>query len=747
MNSSLTLTRRLVLAGLLIFLSACTSPKQSPAAQNTKSPAIGSARQVMELPLLLTVAPAQYQAPISLSMIPGYPKAESVEVQPAPAIAPANETATLLPPILPPFPAPPGESANPPPGFLLPEGLFDKPALQTGVADSQTEAKSDAPPFIITSAAAPIFKATPTTTQNADSITRSLVSTKLPPVYVYASPTTRNYLAAGGINYQNNIDIWQSFLRRKDVPFEVITNLDALKPSASGSNKLLPTLILPSAVALSETERRELRRFHDQGGALLATWLCGVRNEQGQWLGFEFMESLLDTKVTGTTQTENDDRYLMPYGDNPISHQLPAGFRVWTERIPEFYPLRLSSPNLAAQVMNWSRNVNPTKPSGLISFNQRTPAAGNARSVVLGYPERLWLAADPIAIDAVAGDALFWLMRQPAVYLATWPYPYRSAFLLAINASDVNNESDDAFAKQTESAGWHGTYYLLSENAEKAKPLFSKLQQRGHEVGYFGDRMVSFKNQPSNQQKKRLDLMQNEFQQAQFELTSGAGFTAPLEAYDDTTLSLLRARGVGHIITDPGASDARLPVLSPSPGTVSENGEQLVLLPRSMSTPEDLIHENKPAEAMKTFLAEIELADKMGSLGVVSVSTQTSLNSAQWGAVLSKLKEREKKIWLTTANQAASWWRERERVKVSLNTDVTPALLTVEVSEGAPLQQPVTLLVNLPQSGRTVRLTPDGHALPPPGVAPVDNLRSALILPKLNAGKYDWYLSFGPPSP
>jgi hypothetical protein len=393
--------------------------------------------------------------------------------------------------------------------------------------------------------------------------------------------------------------------------------------------------------------------------------------------------------------------------------------------------------------MDWSRNIKSAKPSGLISFMQRTPAAGNARSVVLGYPERLWFAADPIALDAMAGDALFWLMRQPAVYLATWPYPYRSAFLLSINASDVNNETDDAFAKQTENAGWHGTYYLLSENAEKAKPLLSKLQQRGHEIAYFGDRMVSFQNQSPNQQKRRLDLMQNEFKQAEFELSSPAGFRAPLEAYDDTTIRLLRARGVSHIVTDPGASDARLPVISPGP--VSANGEQLVLLPRSMSGPEDLIHENKPAQAMKTFLAEIELADKMGSLGVVSVSTQTSLNPAQWGEVLSKLKEPEKKIWLTTANQAASWWRERERVKISLNTDVTPALLTVEVSEGAPLQQSVTLLVNLPQPGRTVRLTPDGHTLPPPEIGPVDNLRSALILSKLSAGKYDWYLSFGPP--
>lgn len=572
-------------------------------------------------------------------------------------------------------------------------------------------------------------------------MTRKLVPNKLPPVMIYASPTSRAYFAAGGINYQNNVDTWQLALRRLDIPFEVIDSLSRIdKPGFKPAQSLL---LLPSAIALTEQERRSLARYHDQGGALLASWLCGVRNERGEWLGFGFMETVLGTKVVGTTEADNDDSFVIPYGNSPVSHQLPAGFRVWTERVPNWYPLRLASSNLAAHLTDWSRTVKHDKRTGLISYEQRAATSGTARSVVLGFPERLWYSADLKAFDALAGDALFWLLREPAVYLSNWPYPYRSAFILSINASDFTEDSDDAFARQTEAAGWHGTYYVLSEHAESGKALLGKLAQRGHEIGYFGDRLVGFQNQSANQQKKRIDTMVSEMKELEIDTASPPGFRAPMESSDATTLRLLRAKGISHIVTDSGATETRLPVISPGP--VAANGEQLVLLPRTLSGPEDLMADTPVPEAIKNYLTELDLAADMGALGVVSLPTRTSLSPAQWGEILARLKARDKQVWLSTANQVSSWWREHERVQVSLNTDVSPALLTLQISGDGPLQQAMTLLVNLPQSGRVPLLFANGHDAPAPKVASYDNLRAALILPNLAPGKYEWYLSFTAP--
>lgn len=765
----------------------------------------------MAPPWLLSQPEAQLQA----APVPPVPARAMADHAPLPAST-RDETAAQAVPAppsiaapIPPIPAAPGESANPPPGFLLPDGLFGKPPTAkppspapapTASPPMPTGTQASAIPPNITPSAAPATSAaaatvTPSgstglagattsaattlaTTASADStatasavpaqasasavtapardklanlrapvsragddMTRKLVPNKLPPVFIYASPTSRRFFAAGGINYQNNLDTWQLVLRRLDIPFEIIDNLSPIEKN--GFKPANSLLILPSAIALSEPERRSLGRYHDQGGALLASWLCGVRNERGEWLGFGFMESVLGTKVVGTTEADNDDSFLIPYGNSPVSHQLPAGFRVWTERVPNWYPLRLASNQLAAQITDWSRGVKHDKRAGLISYEQRAISSGTTRSVVLGFPERLWYSADQKAFDALAGDALFWLLREPAVYLSNWPYPYHSGFILSINASDFTEETDDAFARQTEAAGWHGTYYVLSEHAESGKTLLGKLAQRGHEIGYFGDRLVGFQNQSANQQKKRIDTMFNEMKELEIDTASPPGFRAPMESSDATTLRLLRAKGISHIVTDSGVSESRLPLISPGP--VAANGEPLVLLPRTLSGAEDLMADTPPAEAIKNYLTELDLTTDMGALGVVSLPTRSSLSPAQWGEILARLKARDKQIWLSTANQVSSWWREHERVHVSLNTDVSPALLTLQISGEGPLQHAVTLLVNLPQSGRVPLLFANGHDAPAPKVASFDNLRAALILPNLAPGKYEWYLSFTAP--
>ena len=569
----------------------------------------------------------------------------------------------------------------------------------------------------------------------APDITQKLVATTLPPVYLYQSPNTRTFLAAGGVNYQNNIDIWHLLLKRLDVPFELTDKIEVL--NASGAERGL--VLLPSAVALSSAERQTLARFHERGGAILATWLCGVRNEHGQWLGFNFMENVLDTKVSGTTEAEQDDTFLIPYGASPINHQLPSGLRVWTERIANWYPLRLSGPNLAARMMDWSRTTSPDKTSGLISFNQRQAQAGGARSVVFGYPERLWFSADPKAFDALAGDAIFWLLRQPAVYQASWPHPYRSAFVVTVGASDFSEQADLTFAKQTAAANWRATYYVVSEHVNENREMLKKIQQAGHDIGYFGDKLASFQNQSANQQKKRIDTMLAEVRESEIEPASPPGFKAPLDVFDATTLRLLRAKGFGHVIADQGAAETRLPHWA------AGSGEPLALLPRTISAPEDLMGDNTPAKAIGAFGHEVEVADAMGSLGVVSVPSSSSLTAAQWGQILDHIKQRGPQLWLASANQVVDWWRERSRVKVSLNTDVTPALLTLEVTGEGPVQQPFSLLVNLPRPASKPHLIADGHSQSAPKIESFDALRGALIFANLPPGTWHWYLSFSNP--
>ena len=556
-------------------------------------------------------------------------------------------------------------------------------------------------------------------------------------VFIYTSPITEKYFVTGGIDAKVNIQQWEVFLRKYKIPFQVISSIDKLENAQPG------VLLLPSSIALSEREKQAVVSFRAKGGGVLATWLTGVRGEKGEWQGFGFMENALDAKVVGNTEADENDNFMMPNGDSPVTYSLPAGLRIWLERPKDWYSLRFATGNSAAQIMDWSRVFIAGKPTSTIVFDERPQPSGQlSRSVVLGYSERLWLSADPKLLEAIAHNSLMWLLRRPDAYLSAWPYPYKSAFVLAVDSADVISDTDVVFAQSLENAGGRATYYVLSENAAKSADNLKKIRARGHEVDYFGDRFAGFKDHSSAVQGGRLDAMVKGLKSTGVEVAEDAGFHAPMESYDKTTEKLLKERAFGHYIAFMDSTDARLPFFAPVEAGAVKPAKSVVVLPRTQNGPEDSMEEGDPEIGLKTFLSELELSEQMGGLSVVRVPNQSLLTAAQSGEIFKHLKARRDQMWLATSGQIADWWRERERVTARLDSGVTAPQLTVTVKPGPPLQQAATVLINLPESGSTVRLVARGSYEKSPKVASVDAWRAAVVLNGLAAGEYQWYVYF-----
>lgn len=560
----------------------------------------------------------------------------------------------------------------------------------------------------------------------------------VPRVLLYASPTTRAFFATSGFDVKDNLRTWEVFLRKYKIPYLVLTSVEQLEKSPSG------VLLLPSTVAMSDREMQAVINFRTTGGSVLATWLTGVRNEGGEWRGFGFMESALDVKVVGSTESDEHDNFMIVHGDNPVAHSLPAGMRVWLERVKNWYPLRLFGRNSAAQIMGWTRAFVPGKPTATIVFDERSLSNGKlSRSVVLGYPERLWSSAYPHLIEAVAHNALMWLLRQPDVYVSAWPAPYTSAFVMAVYSPDVIDEVDLDFAKQLEAAGGHATYYVLSENAKKAANIVKQIQSRGHEVGFMGDRFKGFKDQPLVEQAKRFDTMRREFKEAGIDVAPDVGFYAPMESFDKNTEKLLKERSFGHYVAFMDASEARLPFVAPIDVGMAKPAKPLVVLPRTQSGPED--EESEGATGMRDFLSELAHAEQMAGLSVVRIPNQTVLDKAQVTEMFSQLKARRDRMWIASASQVADWWRERERVSANLETGDAGPLLVVSIAGSGPLKPAATVWVNLPQSGGTLRLVArDGNARVP-RITGVDARRVAVVLEGFAPGEYRWTMYFDRP--
>ncbi len=559
------------------------------------------------------------------------------------------------------------------------------------------------------------------------------------PVLLYASDSTHSFFGRAGVDGRVNVRVWENFLRKYKIPFQTISTADQLDRSQSR------VIILPSVVVLSDREKLAVAAFRGKGGSVLSTWLSGVRNENGDWVGFSFMESTLDVKVVGNTEKDADDNFMIVHGDSPITHHVPAGQRVWFERIKDFFPLRLAGKNTAANIMDWSRKFTLNKPSSVITFDERRQSSGKwSRSVVLGYPEPLWLASDPKLLEAIAHSSITWLLRQPAAYTAAWPHPYTNGFVMAVEAAEIASDEDLDFAKKLEDLGARGTYYILSENAAKSSDVLKKLAARGHELAYFGDKYEVFKDQPAATQARRFDAMRSDVKAAGISVAIDAGFAAPTDSYDKTTEKLLREGPFGHYIAFMDATDTRLPVIVKPE---QAGGKSTVILPRTQIGPEQSIEEDDPDVGLQTYMETLNLSMQMGGFSVVRIPSQTLLSAEQLTSVFDQLKSKRDKTWMTTSGRVAEWWREKSRVSARLESHIRGPLLIVTVTGTGPLKQPATVLVNLPETGGSMKLEPADADEETPAVVKVDAWRTAVIIDGLTPGEYCWYVQFDASAP
>jgi hypothetical protein len=608
---------------------------------------------------------------------------------------------------------------------VVPAVQFERRAQEEAKAAASTRASAIA----AAAAAAAAKPAAPVRKSDGPSLPKG------PAVWLYVSLTSQAYYMKAGLEGSARSMVWESFLRKYKIPFVRITAVELLEQIPANG-----VLLLPSNAALSDKEMAAISGARERGVSVLSTWLTGVRNDAGDWRGFDFMEKTLDVKVAGNTEDAEDDNFMMVHGDNPVTHAIPAGTRVWLERVKDMLPVRLVGKNYAAHIMDWSRTYSLEKKTGVITFDEQKQTSGNySRIVTLGYPEQVWLSADPKLLEAIAHNALAWLFRQPDAYLAAWPHPYASSLVLAVEGGEEVAEVDSEFAKRVESVGGKATYFVLSDTLAKSGAIIKRIQKRGHEIAYFGDKFDGFKDQSRTTQAKRMDNMQKGLDDAGIKLNDGGGFVAPMDSYDKVTEELLLERGVGYYLSFMDATDTRLPFFAK--GTTDVN-KATVVLPRTQPGPEEATEEGDPDEGMQGFLEEFALAESMGSLSVIRIPTQTILSEPHRELLFDHLKQRKGKMWMATAGEVAQWWRGRAKIAVRLDPNAKAPILVVSVQGSEAVKDKASVWINLPNTSSRLRLESADMDDPTPPVVKLDAWRSGVLLDGLAPGEYCWYLYF-----
>lgn len=554
-------------------------------------------------------------------------------------------------------------------------------------------------------------------------------------VWLYASLPSQAHLMKLGADPTTGVRIWEGYLRAHNLPFARLTSAAEIDQAVTSG-----ILLLPSTLVMTEAEKQAVLQWRNRGGSILSTWLTAAYSESGAPAGYSFMHDVLDVDVVGNTEDEADDTFMMVHGDNPISHSLLAGTRVWLERVPHQLPLRLVGQQEGAQIMSWSRSVDAKKPAGLISFNERQmPSGQSSRTITIGYPEQNWLRSDPKHLTAVTQDIFSWLLRQPQAYVSAWPHPYQGGVLLAIQAAEQVDKPEIELGAAYKKMGGIATYYMQGANIIKAAAAIKKITSQGHEIGYLGDQFEGFEGQPEATQAERMDHMQAQFVDAHVAVSSPASFSPPLDSYDSITQRLAMERKFGTFLSFMEVTDSSLPFLAQFD---AENNSQTVVLPRTLIAPEEAVAEGGPTEGLDNFLAGLDLSVRMAGLSVVRIPSQTLLLPVQRQRIFDQMAAMRERIWMASAHQIAQWWRDHDGVTVTLEPGPQGYLLNVNVKHQPTAGKPLSILINLPQSNSRVRLRAlkKGDKVPP--AVTKNPWQAAVILNAPSVGNHTWLLQF-----
>lgn len=604
----------------------------------------------------------------------------------------------------------------------------------------------------LTRLAAPLFKAIACfgliTIQGLGIALANISRVEFAPVFVYESQTTKQYLEKQGARYEVLLKSWLDLLPEIGLTSTRLTKREDIDKIAPAS-----VLILPSAIALNEAERRSISSFHQRGGAVLVTWATGTRDAKGEWLGWNYLRSW-GAEVVDEMPTQANTRHLNLPGESPINQGLGAGTRIWMTKATEpILRIRPTAPQPVGTVPNSSMRVSGVGQfldwARIVDPNRKTEAAivigesnVSGRSAVFSFPESTWEGKSQ-PMQSLIKDTLRWLSRKPVAVVAAWPKTFSSAMLIQMDTEEGFANSL-LFSAHMRAAELRPTYYLLSSLAKTNPAVVQQLAQ-GAELGLHGDIHTSFKGLSRSTQEKRFQTSRSDLAGINgVNLDQVLGFRAPTEGYDGLTEEIMQRLGFRHHVADPERSESRLPLFAKVPGTTFAN--DVVVLPRTQRDDINFSLQGLTGETLlKAIIDDFEQARTTGSMGLLSLHSQNYGAESPFAKAMPQFfefaKSHRSNVWFPSSSEVEQWWRDRERISLSSRTQANRVVLQVTVSPGPPVKG-VNLILTLPQIDIKATVANLPSSLGTVQLDQLDPWRIVLRTNNLPAGRHDLIVEF-----
>ncbi|MGH9804634.1 MAG: hypothetical protein ACRD4D_05640 [Candidatus Acidiferrales bacterium] len=500
-------------------------------------------------------------------------------------------------------------------------------------------------------------------------------------VAIVRSEATARFLGSGDAYTAHSL-YWGSLLGSNRITFDFLSD-----EQLEGDLSAYQVAILPSTLCLSARQKANLREFLRAGNGVVATWATGTRDERGVWRGWDFLREL-----TGAVAFDLKERpapwYVSFYGGTPLAAG-PAG----ATRVQITSPERVEAAALEVDAY-WSDfslfPVDPNLPETYMGAAIRRQR-DNGRIVWLGFQEDAAAGAghEKLILDSVLLNAVHWAGQGLVGGVDSWPSPYDSAVVIAVDVEDSSENARYA-AQRLLRRQAPGTFYCTGAFVRESGYLMRTLNFAG-EVASHGELHEPFTRFSVNEQL--LSLWQSRFTLWRLSGRWVVGFHPPDDIYDQRTLrALAGARFQYYQVGPEGNSVLPQRVRVEQRVERFERDRELVRLSR-------MTHDDRsfsplgltglePAWIVQRIEFDSGFIHALGGLYILSLHSY-GLSSPEYVDVLTPLVERwrARAVWLPTAGEVADWWQRRDRLSV-LATDwkENSFLVTVRSASPEPLE-------------------------------------------------------------
>ncbi len=499
------------------------------------------------------------------------------------------------------------------------------------------------------------------------------------------STYTENMSDDGNTWVQDNLDTWMNFLKKFNVSYDILTDIDIERGKHFNYELLVyELLVLAGAKSLSEKEISQIKRYADNGGSIFATGGVGTYSEEGKWKGWQFFTETFGMKFTREISEKDETSKVHTLrGNLPITAGIPTGYalRIATWDRPIYSEI------LEPRVKQVSYWFDYRREKGLVTEEIKKSVGmafgnyGKGRFIWYGFEINSVIGKqrDHIYFGRLFQNCINWLTYQPTSFIKDWPAPYDAAAVL-LPTFEESFTNVNAVKRMLNQYNYPAAILLNSELALGNPKITKSLDQYAEIIP-----IIDFENKDSyNEDDKGLGDLETQIYDIRnvtdsllkFTTTKIDGVMSKDSKYNQKTLKAMTIENISFLITD-SLTDRSVPK------KVVINEKPVFLITKTARDDKQIIGQYglKNLEYQKyTYKEDVDRILFEGGLYVMKFHNNLQFRP-EYVSVIKDLVAyiRAKNIWFTSITNLVDWWKKQSGIELRYDTR-SKRRIAVEVS-------------------------------------------------------------------